>query len=288
VPRVPAPYAYRCECRGESSLCEVCSGTALETALRDEGPETVAAFIAEPVGGSSTGASVPRSTYWQRVREICDRHEVLWIADEILTGAGRTGTWSALEPYNALPDLITLGKGITGGYLPLSAVLAPRRITDVLAQGSGALMHAQTFSHNPMGCTAGLAALDYIDRHDLLTRAAARGKELNQRLQALYRFPMVGDIRGRGLLAGIELVADRDSRKPVPRAQRLAERLAETALSEGLVVWPNTGHANGIDGDLVMLAPPFVISERELDQIVERLGAALERMADTPAPIGAG
>ncbi|HSR16175.1 MAG TPA: aminotransferase class III-fold pyridoxal phosphate-dependent enzyme, partial [Gemmatimonadales bacterium] len=126
VPRVPAPYPYRCGCRG-AGICPACTGEALEDAILAEGPETVAAFIGEPVGGSSTGATVPTLSYWARVREICDRHDVLWIADEVLCGAGRTGTWSALEPYGAVPDLITMGKGITGGYVPLSAVLAPRR-----------------------------------------------------------------------------------------------------------------------------------------------------------------
>src|SRR5512135_1125340 len=132
VPRVPAPYAYRCECRGQGT-CPSCTGDALEDAILAEGPESVAAFIAEPVGGSSTGATVPKLSYWARVREICDKYDVLWIADEVLSGAGRTGTWSALEPYGAVPDLLTMGKGITGGYVPLSALHVPTRIADVLA-----------------------------------------------------------------------------------------------------------------------------------------------------------
>ncbi|HEX9895743.1 MAG TPA: aminotransferase class III-fold pyridoxal phosphate-dependent enzyme, partial [Gemmatimonadales bacterium] len=279
VPRIPAPYAYRCECGGRSAICEVCSGTGLEVAIMEEGPETVAAFIAEPVGGSSTGASLPGPEYWRQVRQICDRHEVLWIADEILAGAGRTGTWSALEPYGAVPDLMTLGKGITGGYAPLSAVLAPRRIIDVLAQGSGSLLHAQTFSHHPVACSAGLAALEYLDRHDLVTRSALMGELLHQQLQPLREFPIVGDIRGRGLLAGIEFVADRDSRRPIPRSERFAERFAQAAMDAGLVVWPNTGHANGVDGDLIMLAPPFVITEAEIDEIVTRLVATLRQLS---------
>lgn len=278
VPRVPAPYAYRCPCRGEGA-CPACTGDALEDVILAEGPETVAAFIAEPVGGSSTGGAVPRASYWARVREICDRHDILWIADEVLTGAGRTGTWSALEPYGAVPDLLTMGKGITGGYVPLSALLVPTRIADVLAGGSGSLLHAQTFSHHPVLCAAGLATLEYMDRHALVGRSHRLGAELHRRLEPLRRHPLVGDVRGRGLLAGIEFVRDKATRAPFPRAERLAERVVEAAMAEGLIVWPNTGHAGGTDGDLVTLAPPYVITGEELDELVARLARALDRVA---------
>jgi len=278
VPRVPAPYPYRCDCGGQSATCPVCSGAALERAILEEGPDSVAAFIAEPVGGSSTGASIPRPEYWRNVREICDRHSVLWIADEILSGAGRTGTWLALEPYGAAPDLLTMGKGLTGGYVPLSAVLAPRRIVDVLARGSGSLLHAQTFSHHPVACAAALATLEELERQSLLPRVASMGAVLHQRLQELLAHPIVGDVRGRGLLAGIELVADTAGKKPFPRAEKMAERFSQAAFDAGLVVWPNTGHANGVDGDLIMLAPPFIVTEAEIDEIVRRFQAALGRV----------
>ena len=278
VPRVPAPYAYRCECNGQNADCAVCSGAALERVIVEEGPESVAAFIAEPVGGSSTGASVPRPEYWRNVREICDRHQVLWIADEVLSGAGRTGTWSALEPYGAVPDLLTMGKGISSGYVPLSVVIAPRRIVDVLAKGSGSLMHAQTFSHHPVACAAALATLEEIEKHGLLPRVARMGELLHRRLQALRSHPLVGDVRGRGLLAGIEFVADAGTRAPFPRAKKFTERFVQAAFDAGLIVWPNTGHANGIDGDLVMVAPPFNVSEAEIEEIGRRFEVALEAM----------
>ncbi|HEY5939362.1 MAG TPA: aminotransferase class III-fold pyridoxal phosphate-dependent enzyme, partial [Gemmatimonadales bacterium] len=173
VVRAPAPYSYRCACRGVAPLCSACSGSAIEEAIVREGPETVAALIAEPVGGSSSGASVPAKEYWPRVREICSRHEVLLVADEILTGAGRTGTWSALEPYGVVPDIMVLGKGIAGGYAPLSAVVAPRRLVDVLARGSGVFLHAQTFSHHATLCAAGVATIKYLRHHGLIERSAA-------------------------------------------------------------------------------------------------------------------
>jgi adenosylmethionine-8-amino-7-oxononanoate aminotransferase len=275
VPRVSAPYSYRCECRGVGAPCPACNGTALEAALIAEGPERVAAFIAEPIGGSSTGASVPRPEYWRTVREICDRYEVLLIADEILTGVGRTGTWTAIESYGVVPDLMTLGKGIAGGAAPLSALVAPERIVDVLARGSGALMHAQTFSHHPVSCAAGLATLQYLQDHDLVARSARMGTLLHQALAELRTLPHVGDVRGRGLLAGIEFVENVETRRPFPRSARFAERFVEAAYAAGLVVWPQVGQAEGGDGDLILLAPPFVITESEIGQLVDRLRCAL-------------
>jgi adenosylmethionine-8-amino-7-oxononanoate aminotransferase len=278
VVRVPAPYAYRCGCRGKPPYCPACSGAALEDAIARVGPERVAAFIAEPVGGSSTGASVPPPEYFARVREICSRYGVLFIADEVLVGAGRTGTWSALAPFAVVPDIIVLGKGIAGGYAPLAAVLAPPRIVDALARGSGALNHGQTFSHHPVLCAAGVATIRYIREHRLVERCAEMGIVFHRALEKLRDLPYVGDVRGRGLLAGIEFVADAQTREPFPRAAHFAERLTRAALDAGLIVWPNVGHANGVDGDLVMLAPPFVITEEEIGEIVSRFTAALEKV----------
>lgn len=276
VAKIPAPYPYRCACRGESSSCPACSGAALEERILREGPETVAAFIGEPVGGSSTGASVPRPDYWKRVRALCDKHEVLWIADEVLTGAGRTGTWSALEPYGAVPDIQIFAKGLTAGYGALSAVVTSRRVLDPIARGSGAVSHNQTFAHHPMSCAAALATIRLLKERGLVARCARMGRRLHERLAALAEHPAVGDVRGRGLLAGIELVADKATRAPFPRAARLAETLTEAAQSLGLALWPNSGQADGTNGDLVMIAPPFVVSDDELELIVARLRGALD------------
>lgn len=236
----------------------------------------LAAFILEPVGGSSTGALVPPQGYLRRARELCSRHDVLLVADEVLVGAGRTGTWSALEPDGVVPDLQILGKGIAAGFAPLAAVLAPRRIVDVLERGSGALNHAQTFSHHAVSCAAGTATVRYIRKHGLVERCARLGQLLHRRLADLAQLPHVGAIRGRGLLAGIEIVEDPATRSPFPRSLHVAESLTRAALDLHLVVWPNIGHSNGTDGDLVMLAPPFTVTEDEIGQIVDRLADAIQ------------
>ena len=278
IVRVPAPYPFRCQCGGELPLCPACSGEAVEEAIVREGANSVAALIGEPVGGSSTGVSIPAGEYWARVRAICDRHDVLLVADEVLTGAGRTGTWSALEPYGVVPDIMILGKGIAGGYAPLSAVVAPRRIVDVLARGSGSFLHAQTFSHHPTLCAAGVATIRYLRKHRLIERCAEMGGVLQPMLQRLKSFPQVGDVRGRGLLAGIEFVQDPRTREPFPSEARFAERFAATALELGLVVWPNAGQLEDGSGDLVMLAPPFIITEEEIGELVRILEETAARM----------
>jgi adenosylmethionine-8-amino-7-oxononanoate aminotransferase len=299
VHRIPAPYPYRCECGGKRSggageprsggECPVCSGSALESAIEQLGADNVAAFIAEPVGGSSTGHSVPAPDYFRRVREICDRHNVLFIADEVLVGAGRTGTWAAIEQYGVAPDIMTFGKGITGGYAPLSAVAAPRRLLDPIARGSGALLHAQTFSHHPVLAAAGLAAVRYLRRHRLVERSAAMGAVFHRKLAALRELPHVGDVRGRGLLAGVEFVLDKATRQPFPRKLKFAETFVEEALAEGLMTWPNVGQADSANGDLSCLAPPFVIEESEIDELVNRFARALERtIAKTPGVLAPG
>ncbi|MBI3300302.1 MAG: aspartate aminotransferase family protein [Elusimicrobia bacterium] len=274
-PRVPAPYPYRSTGPEDPAL----SAEAFERAVLSAGPDTVAAFIAEPIGGSSTGCSVPPEKYWRRIRALCDRYQVLFIADEVLCGAGRTGTWSALEPYGVVPDLLVLGKGISGGYAPLSAMLAPRRLVDVVARGSGSLAHNQTFSHHPVTCAAGVAALSIMKEQRLVERCARLGPLFHKKLDALREHPLVGEVRGRGLLAGIEFVADKKTKRPLPRALRFAESLAEAALDRGLVVWPNYGNADGENGDLIMLAPPYIISETELDELVLRLSDAVNTAA---------
>ena len=265
---IPAPYPYRCGCTGCEPDCLGCSGEALEDMILQAGADSIAAFIAEPVGGSSTGGSVPPLEYFKEVREICNRHEILFIADEVLVGSGRTGTFTAIEQFGVVPDILTLGKGISGGYVPLSAVMTSRKLVEVLARGSGDFLHAQTFSHHAVLCAAGLAAMRYLEKHQLVERCAKISGVFHEKLKPLAELPFVGDVRGRGLLAGIEFVLDKVTRAPFPREAKFAEKFTEAAHQAGLIVWANVGHADGINGDLIMLAPPFIVTEEQMDEMV--------------------
>ncbi len=276
VTMIGAPYPYR-RAAGSPEM----TAQALEDAIKKEGADTVAAFIAEPVGGSSTGASVPPPDYFKNVRAICDKYDVLFVADEVLSGSGRTGTWAAIDHFGVRPDIMTLGKGLSGGYVPLSAVIATEKVIAPIAKGSGAFKHAQTFSHSPAICAAGLAAVRHIKKEKLVARCAKSGELLHRKLAALRDLPLVGDVRGLGLLAGIEFVADKTTKAPLPRSARYAEAFVDAAQKAGLVLWPNVGHADGENGDLVMVAPPFTITEAEIDEIVARLREAARAC---PAP----
>jgi adenosylmethionine-8-amino-7-oxononanoate aminotransferase len=284
VHRIPAPYAYRCECGGKGAACPVCTAGVLEEAIDKLGADNVAAFIAEPVGGSSTVASTPRPDYFKRVREICDRHDVLFVADEVLVGIGRTGTWWAIEPYDVSPDIMTFGKGVSGGYAALSGIAAGQRVVDVIAEGSGSFVHAQTFSHHPVACAAGVATMRYLKKHKLVERCAHMGRVLHEKLAAIAKLPHVGEVRGRGLLAGIEFVEDKGTRAPFPRSKKFAERFADAAIEAGVTVWSNVGHADGTNGDAALIAPPFIITEPEIDEIVKRLTVALEKILKSDQP----
>jgi len=271
-PRIPAPDSYR------HPGCEACTGEALEREILRQGPETVAAFLAEPVIGSSAGAMVPPVEYYKEVSEVCRKYDVLFIADEVLAGMGRTGAWFSFEHFGVVPDILAIGKGISGGAAPLSAVVATREVVDRLASGSGYFNHAQTYSHTPAASAAGLATVRYLKRHDLVERARRMQGPFFEELGRLRRFPVVGDVRGIGLLAGIEFVRDRETKEPFPRSNRFAERLAERALENGLIVWPNAGHVDGANGDLVLIAPPLVVTEEEISELVSLLERSLEEV----------
>jgi adenosylmethionine-8-amino-7-oxononanoate aminotransferase len=274
-PAVPAPDPLR---RPDD---DDATAAAFERLVEAEDPRTIAAFLFEPVLASSGGAVAPSRAHYERIAACCRRHGILLIADEIVTGMGRTGAWLACEHYDLAPDIAVLGKGLSNGTLPLSALAVHRDLVATLAAGGGAFEHAQTFSHTPVICAAGLATVRRLRERRLPERAAAMERPLLEALDRLRRDPRVGDVRGRGLLAAVELVADARSLEPLPRARRTAERLAALALDHGLVVWPSWGHVDGghVDGergDLVMVAPPLTIEPQEISEIAARLAAALE------------
>jgi adenosylmethionine-8-amino-7-oxononanoate aminotransferase len=271
-PRIPAPDNYR------HPGCKACTGEVLEEEILRQGPETIAAFIAEPIIGSSAGAMAPTREYYQRVEEICRKYDILLIADEVMAGMGRTGKWFAFQHYDFIPDILTLGKGLNGGVIPLSAVVAKKEVVDVLANGSGYFNHAQTYSHTPVICAAGLAAIRYLKNNRLVERCAEMEPKLFSRLNELRDFPVVGDVRGKGFMAAIEFVANRETKKPFARSEKFVERFTEQAFKNGMILWSNVGHVDGTNGDLVMVAPPFTMTEEELNEMIMLFKKTLTQM----------
>jgi adenosylmethionine-8-amino-7-oxononanoate aminotransferase len=251
---------------------------ALETLLKEIGPETVAAFIAEPISGSSTGAVVPDDGYWDTVQDICKQYDILLIADEVMCGMGRTGKWLASEHFGLKPDIVTLGKGLNSGYAPLSAMVSKGALLEELKRSGANFLHAGTYTHTPLICATGLAVVQHLEKHQLVERAAKKGEKLHWALkESIQPLPYVGKIRGKGLFAGIEIMANPDSRTPFPRAMQAVEKLVLIAASNhGLILWPNVGHINGQDGDLIILAPPFSITDEELHLLIEKLALSLK------------
>ncbi len=277
MPHIPPVYCYRCPFNLAYPACGLLCAEALEQEIKRQGVDTVAAFIAEPIAGATLGAVVPPDEYWPRIRDICDRYGVLLIVDEVMTGMGRTGRWFAISQWGVVPDIITLGKGLSGGYAPLSAAAVRGDLVERVWETLGDFNHGGTFSHQPVAAAAGVATLDYLAAHDLIARAEAMGKLLGEKLHAAFDdHPHIGDIRGQGLMWGIELVADRMSKQPFPPAAKLAERVFAHAFADGLIVYAMGGCADGVAGDHVMVAPPFVVSADELDEIVARLTRAVD------------
>jgi adenosylmethionine-8-amino-7-oxononanoate aminotransferase len=249
----------------------------LEQTIARLGPETIIAFCVETVGGATAGAIPPVPGYFRRVRELCDRYDILLIADEVMCGMGRTGTLHAVEQEGIAPDLMTIAKGLGGGYQPIGAVLAQRRVVDAIAQGSGFFQHGHTYIGHPVACAAALAVQRIVQRDGLLAAVRKQGAQLRDRLDAaLGTHPHVGDIRGRGLLLGIELVEDRPTKRPFDPVLRLHARIKAEAMSLGLMTYPMGGTIDGRLGDHVLLAPPFIVSDDDIGMIVDRLTAAID------------
>ncbi|MFJ3463372.1 aspartate aminotransferase family protein [Achromobacter spanius] len=278
VEHVSPCYAYRDQRGGETAeqygerLAQ-----ELDAAIQRLGPDSVMAFVAEPVVGATSGAVTAVPGYFRRIREVCDRHGVLFIADEVMCGMGRTGSLYAVEQEGVTPDLITIAKGLGGGYQPIGAVMAQQHIVQAMQQGSGFFQHGHTYLGHALACAASLAVQDVIRRDGLLERVRVQGAGLAQRLQAaLGEHPHVGDIRGRGLFMGVELVQDRATKQPFDPELTLHARIKREAMARGLMVYPMGGTLDGRLGDHVLLAPPFIISDDELDQLTERLAGAID------------
>lgn len=277
VSHVSPCYAYRGQADGETpEAYGERLARELEAEILNLGPDKVMAFVAEPVVGATLGAVTAVPGYFKRVRDICDRYGVLLILDEVMCGMGRTGTLFAAEQEGISADLITVAKGLGAGYQPIGATLVSQRIHDAIAAGSGFFQHGHTYIGHATACAAALAVQKTIEQRNLLSRVRDLGEKLQQRLRStLGEHPNIGDIRGRGLFQGVELVADRASKAPFPAEAKLHARVKKAAMQEGLMCYPMGGTVDGRSGDHILLAPPFILEEAQLDELTEKLQRAI-------------
>ncbi len=279
--RFVAPcYPYRHKRDDESDEAYgLRAANQLEAAIFEVGPRRVAAFVAEPVVGATAGCLVPAPGYFARVREICDRHDVLFVADEIMCGVGRTGTLFAVEQEGVTPDIITVAKGLGAGYQPVGAVLASAKVVDAVERGTGSVAHGHTYMGHAVAAAAALAVLRAIEEEDLLSNVRRMGERLERGLRERFgEHPHVGDVRGRGLFWALELVEDRAEKRPFDPSLGVNARVKRTAMRNGMICYPSGGTADGTRGDHVLLAPPYIVDESHVDEIVETLDATLDEV----------
>ncbi|MCB1332185.1 MAG: aspartate aminotransferase family protein [Roseivivax sp.] len=287
MPKVPAPRAYLDGLDPQDPSTGLHYANMLEAKILEEGPETVLAFIVEPVGGASTGALVPPVGYLKRIREICTQYGVLLIHDEVMTGGGRTGRFFGAEHWDVTPDLISISKGFGGGYVPLGAMIARDDIVEAVMEAGG-FIHGFTYAGNPLACAAGCAVLDQIEENDLVGNAERMGEKLAERLHGLMqRYPLIGDVRGKGLLQAFELMADRATKAPLPKHLNAHSRLVDIAYDNGLIIYSRRTRG-GTSGDHFLVCPPMIVTEDQLDDLTERLDRSLALyMAEIPEHSGA-
>jgi adenosylmethionine-8-amino-7-oxononanoate aminotransferase len=273
---VSTPYPYRAGQAAAHALADAAAlASELEALIREVGPGRVAAFVAEPVVGATLGAVVPPDDYWPAIAEVCRRHGVLLVADEVMTGFGRTGRWFASDHWGLRPDLLVAAKGATSGYWPFGFAAASGAVYATIA--AGGFVHGFTFSHSAVGAAVAREVLRILRDEELVGASATKGERLRGLLRdRLGGHPHVGDVRGRGLMVGVELVADRATTAPFPRAERRLEAVVAAARERGVLVYSGTGAANGVDGDTVLLGPPFVTTDEELVAIADGLAAAID------------
>jgi len=276
-------YAYRDQLQTETELAYSHRvADQLETKILEIGAENIMAFVAEPVVGATAGALPATKGYFKRIREICDKYDVLLILDEVMCGTGRTGSFYAFEQEKIVPDLVTIAKGLGAGYQAIGAVLASDKIYDAIAGGSGFFQHGHTFMAHPVACAAALATVKEIISKNLLEQVVVQGEKLQKKLkEVLLPLPYVGDIRGRGLFIGIELVADKLTKSPLPTTTEAHKVVKQLAMNNGLMCYPMAGTINGQEGHHILLAPPFIINDAQIDELVDKLKVSLTQAADS-------
>ncbi|MGD2173343.1 MAG: aminotransferase class III-fold pyridoxal phosphate-dependent enzyme, partial [Gammaproteobacteria bacterium] len=278
MPKIPAPRAYLDGLDAADPATGLHYADMLAAQIEAEGPESVLAFIVEPIGGASTGALVPPRGYLKRIREICDRYGVLLIHDEVMCGGGRTGRFFGAEHWDVAPDLVALSKGFGAGYMPLGAMIAHEDIVEAVLDAGG-FAHGFTYAGNPLACAAGLAVIDEIESQGLLLNAGTMGELLESRLRELMQeYPFIGDVRGKGLLLAFELVAERDRLTPLPAGLKAYERLVNLAYERGLIIYSRRTR-DGLEGDHFLVCPPMIVTAEQIDEIIDTLRASLDALA---------
>ena len=281
-PTAPAAYPYRCRYCGDEDECAEHGAECakrLEERIRDVGPEYVSAFIAEPIVGAANAAAVPGDDYFRTVREICDEYDILWIADEVMSGMGRTGENFAVEHWDVAPDIITSAKGMGAGYTPIGGTMPREHVAKVFAEKEDGFSHGHTYSFNPTSSAIASAVLDYMAEHDVVENARRVGEYTRNRFEEFYEYEFVGDVRGKGLMLGVEFVGDRETKEPLEGGgPEFRQRLLEIALSNRVTVYPGGGSVDGTRGDHVLVTPPLTITETQADEMMNRLHATFEEV----------
>ncbi|MGD0752677.1 MAG: aminotransferase class III-fold pyridoxal phosphate-dependent enzyme [Anaerolineales bacterium] len=278
-PHIPPAFCYRCPFEQTYPDCNLLCARALETAIRQQNPDNVAAFIAEPVVGAALACVPAPDGYFQIIREICTKYDVLFIDDEVQTGWGRTGAQWAIDYWGVTPDIIATAKGMTAGYTPLSAIIAKDEIWSVLEKKHSSFKAGHTLNANAVSCVAALVVINYLLDHKLAENSKARGEQFRSGLTAMMsRHPSLGDVRGKGLLSGFELVKSRGTKEPFDQAKHASVLLERAALQRGLVIYPCTGSVEGVAGDMVLMAPPLVINVAEIDEVLQILDDSLSEV----------
>lgn len=280
MPHIPPAYCYRCDYGSTYPECDVQCAWALEKEIRRQGPENVAAFIAEPIVGAALGAVPPVDEYFGIIREVCDRYDVLFIADEVMTGFGRTGKMFGMDNWKVKPDLMACAKGITGGYVPLGAVIMNERIITSMREAGQNVISGHTYSAHHLIAAAAIAVIQYIVEEGLVEKSRENGAYFIERLETLRAHETVGDVRGRGLFAGVEFVLDKENKEPFPAKDQVSSRIGSEALDLGLVTYPGSGNVDGDQGDHILLAPPLIIERDQIDDIVSILDDSISRLED--------
>jgi adenosylmethionine-8-amino-7-oxononanoate aminotransferase len=276
-PSIHPPYCYRCPYGLESPACGHLCATELETVINRIGANQIAAFIAEPVIGAAGAAITPPQDYFKKIKEICERNDILFIADEVMTGFGRTGKVLAMEHWGITPDIVALGKGMGAGYAPIAAALVSDKVMEPILEGSKIVMSGHTLSANPQTCAVSLAVLEYLEKNEIIKEVESKGYYLLNQLERLKNeFEIIGDIRGKGLMIGIEFVQNRPLKSPFPRNRLVTQKMVELAQKNGLLIYPAGAGIDGINGDAVIIAPPLTITKREMEELTRLLRKTLQ------------